>query len=226
MLAGELYNICCCMTFPINILVINEIVLKLSRQSKFIEANLYEVNPLEFNYSCAFENKYRDINIKNNFNEYILNNSLVNLDLIFDNGIEARLYMEYYDENFYSVNLLLYNEQIDNNYDKESIYKFINEIEIFLYNTLNPIYATKGIEKGVFSINELTNKDYEMFYNDIYISKDVYNLVSDKDKKLIESKTNHVLLDNKGIYIKEILEDKDNMAKLILKSVRNCGVRL
>lgn len=198
---GYYYCINGCLKYPLSNSKIIELVKYITENGIIDKAEYYDINRSHFNYDSAM-NGYFIVNEQLNFS-LTENFPHAIICLEFDSfDIPCRLLVEYLDNDYYAISLLFSSEVLISD-------KIKDKMIIPFYKIIKPLYGTNGIEKAVFSLNQITAEDADIFNSEFMLNNDICEKIGINHLKKAKSA---IALDDVGIYF---TKRKKAVSKLI-----------
>lgn len=186
---GEYYCINGCLKYPISNEKVFNLIHCLASSCIIEEAKYYKIEPDNFNYDKAMagffhEDKRHDFLVKADF-PY----TFISLDFQSFN-MPCRLILEYLDNDYYRISLLFSS-------DVTTLDSVRERIIIPFYRFVNPIYGNNGIEKAIFSLNQIDVTDSDIFNSQFMLN---YEICEKIGIKCFEKASGIIPIKDVGIY--------------------------
>ena len=186
---GEYYCINGCLKYPACNKKIFNFIEHIAPNCNVEEAKYYKVSPDDFNYDRAMDGLYNE-GIKRNFPVTAdFPYTFISLDF-YTLSTPCRLIAEFFDSDYYGISLLFNSETL-------TLDVVRNRIVIPFYRFISPIYGNNGVEKAVFSLNQIDATDGDMFKSDFMLN---YTVCENINKKYLEKASSVIPIKNVGIY--------------------------
>lgn len=186
---GEYYCVNGCLKYPVNNKIIFNLIRYLDPSCDIEKVEYYKVEPYNFNYDQAMNGLYEEEKHKNVLMTADFSYTFTSLEF-YSFNLPCRLVFEFFDNDYYGISLLFSS-------DVSTLKSFRDRTIIPFYQIVNPIYGTAGIEKAIFSLNQIDITDSDVFNSEFMLSDEICEGI---DKKHLEKAINVIPIKGVGIY--------------------------
>ena len=169
---GEYYCINGCLKYPVNNKKVFNIIQYLAPSCTVEEAEYYKISPENFHYDGAMEGRFKEDKLQDFFATADFPYTFIFLDFHSFSG-PCRLLFQFFDNDYYGISLLFSS-------DVSTIDSIREQIIIPFYQSISPIYGNNGVEKAVFSLNQIDSTDCDLFNSDFMLNSTICEKIGKK----------------------------------------------
>lgn len=186
---GEYYCINGCLEYPLSNKKVFKLIQSLASGCIVDEVQYYRISPKDFKYDDAIDGILNEDTLRHFLITVDFPYTITSIDF-YSYNFPCRLIFEFLDNDYYGISLLFSSDVL-------SLDSIRERIIIPFYQSVDPVYGTNGVEKAVFSLNQIDVTDSDIFNSDFMLSKAICEKIG---KKCIERAIGIIPIKDVGIY--------------------------